>query len=132
MESNEKRSLQLKRNPAQNQFLEVWLGCTAKWEYFRAVYVRHRKARRMAKQLIQNETRLTSDSHHNSAIGNADEPSPEQHPGRRRRLWRMDCHRSVSSRMGVGEAPSHARLTGLMSAGDFLDLFQLGRKVASC
>jgi hypothetical protein len=132
MESSEKSSHQLRRNPIKGEALEVRLGFKERSDYFCAVPLRHRKAWRMAKHLIRNETRLTSDSHRNNGMRIADEPTTEGRPGSRLPRWLRQWHRSVSTQMGLGEASGHARLTGLMSAGKSRDLFQLCRGVAPC
>jgi hypothetical protein len=101
-------------------------------DYFCAEPLRHRKAWRMARHLIRNETALTSDSHRNNAMDIADELAAEGRPGRRLPRWLRQCHRSGATQMSLGEASGHARLTGLVSAGKLPDFFQLGREVAPC
>jgi hypothetical protein len=122
----------MRRNPIKGESLEARLGCKERSDYFYAVPLRHRKAWRMAKHLIRNETRLTSDSHRNNAMGIADEPTAEGRPGRRLPRWLRQCRRSVSTQMRLGDVSGRVRLTGLRSAGKSRDLFQLGREVAPC
>jgi len=61
------------------------LGHKAKWEYFRAVYERYRKAGREAKQVMLNEFCLNTGYNRKYAIRLLNGPPPGKQPERRRR-----------------------------------------------
>ena len=61
------------------------MGHKAKWEYFRAVYERYRKAGREAKHLMLNEFCLNTGYHRKYAIRLLNGPPPGKQPERRRR-----------------------------------------------
>jgi hypothetical protein len=61
------------------------LGHKAKWEYFRAVYERYRKAGREAKQLMLNEFCLNTGYNRKYAIRLLNGPPPGKQPARRPR-----------------------------------------------
>jgi len=70
---------------SRDDFEEGRLGYKAKWEYFRAVYERYRKAGREAKHLMLNEFCLNTGYHRKYAIRLLNGPPPGKQPERRPR-----------------------------------------------
>src|SRR5260370_38378142 len=85
MEPREGPSRHIGCNPTQRRFEEGRLGHKAKWEYFRAVYERYRKAEREAKHLMLNEFCLNTGYHRKYAIRLLNRPPPGKQPERRPR-----------------------------------------------
>jgi transposase InsO family protein len=94
------------------------LGHKAKWEYFRAVYERYRKADRRAKQVMLNEFCLNTGYHRKYAIRLLNGPPPGRQPERRSRGRRPIYGQQVLSLLGaIWEAagyPWSVRLKALL------------------
>ena len=73
------------------------MGHKAKWEYFRAVYERYRKAEREAKQVMLNEFCLNTGYNRKYAIRLLNGPPPGKQPERRPRGRRPRYGRQVLS-----------------------------------
>lgn len=91
----------------------------AKWEYFRAIYERYRKADRRSKQVILNEFSQTTGYHRKYAIRllNGPPPGPWPLPRRTRRRRPIYGPQVLSILAAVGEAagyPWSVRLKALL------------------
>jgi hypothetical protein len=97
------------------------LGHKAKWEYFRAVYERYRKAGREAKHLMLNEFCLNTGYHRKYAIRLLNGPPPGKQPERRPRGRRPRYGQQVVSILAaIWEAagyPWAVRLKALLPSG---------------
>ena len=84
------------------------MGSKARWEYFRAIYERYRKAERKAKQAMLNEFCSNTGYHRKYAIRllNGSPPGRQKVPAARARCCRYDTQ-AVSILAEVWEAAGH-------------------------
>ncbi len=94
------------------------MGHKAKWEYFRAIYERYRKAERRLKDVILNEFCLNTGYHRKYAIRLLGGAPPGKQPLRRTRRRRLSYGRQTLSVLtAVWEAsgyPWSVRLKALL------------------
>ena len=78
------------------------MGHETRWEYFRVVYARYRKADRRSRQAILNEFCLTTRYNRKYAIRLLNGPAPEEQRVRRPRGRKPRYSKAVLSGGGVG------------------------------